>query len=105
MTLIQKLALAIAVLGFLGGASTQLTDILAPFGSIAPVVVKEIVSVSGFVSGILGVILSFLSGQTSLVKTVQDMPGIETIQVNAKANSALASLAVDPSQDKIEAIP
>lgn len=102
---IQKIALTIAVLGFLAGAGTQLTDIFAPLGSIAPIIVKEIVSIAGFVSGILGVVLSFATGQANLVKSVQDMPGVESIVVNAKANPTVAQLAIDPAQAKIEIKP
>lgn len=105
MTTVQKIALTIAVLGFLAGAGTQLTDIFAPLGSIAPVIVKEIVSVSGFVSGILGVVLSFATGQAQQVKAVQDMPGVEKIVVNTQANQTLAQLAIDPEQDKVEVAP
>lgn len=105
MTYIQKIALTIAVLSFLAAAGTQLTDILAPLGSIAPIVVKEIVSLSGFVSGILGVVLSFATGQASQVKTVQAMPGISGITVNASASPELAQLAVDPTQNKIDIQP
>lgn len=104
MTSIQKIALSIAVLGFLAGAGTQLTDIFAPFGSIAPLIVKEIVSVSGFVSGILGVILSFATGQAGQIKAVNDMAGVEKIVVNAQANPTLAKAAVDESS-KVEATP
>lgn len=105
MTTIQKIALSIAALGFLAASSTQLTDIFAPFGSIAPVIVKEIVSVSTFVSGALGVALTFMTGQASQVTTVQAMPGVEKIIVNEKASAVLATLAVDPKQDKIESTP
>ena len=105
LTQIQKIALTIAVLGFLAGAGTQLTDIFAPLGSIAPVIVKEIVSISGFVSGILGVVLSFAGGQSGQVQAVQAMPGVEKIVVNEKANATLATLAVDPAQAKIETTP
>jgi hypothetical protein len=102
VTNVQKIGLAIAILGFLAGASTQLTDIFAPFGSIAPVVVKEIVSISGFGSGILGIIVSNLTGQANQIKAVQDMPGVESIVVNANANKTLAQLAVDPAQAKVD---
>lgn len=105
MTSSQKIALAIAVLGFVAGAGTQLTDIFAPLGAAAPLVVKEIVSICGFAGGILGIVLSFATGQAAQVKAVQDMPGVEAITVNAKANKALASLAVDPAQNKIESTP
>ena len=46
LTTVQKIGLAIGVLGFLATAGTQLTDIFAPFGSLAPTIVKEIVSIS-----------------------------------------------------------
>lgn len=73
MTTVQKIALTIAVMGFLAGAGTQLTDIFAPLGSIAPLIVKEIVSISGFASGILGVVLSFATGQSAQIKAVVEM--------------------------------
>jgi hypothetical protein len=73
LTSVQKIGLAIGLLGFLATAGTQLTDIFAPFGSIAPLIVKEIVSTSGFVSGILGVLLAFITGQSSQIKAVVEM--------------------------------
>ena len=105
LTLIQKIGLAIGVLGFLATAGTQLTDIFAPLGSIAPLIVKEIVSLSGFVSGILGVVLAFITGQANAVKAVQAMPGVESIVVNKNASQTLAQLAVDPTQTKIDIAP
>ncbi len=88
MTTVQKIALTIAVLGFLAGAGTQLTDIFAPLGSIAPVVVKEIVSVSGFVSGILGVVLSAQTGQAAQIKAVVDMAKAPASSVKGVVTSA-----------------
>ena len=105
LTIVQKIGLAIGVLGFLATAGTQLTDIFAPFGSLAPLIVKEIVSLSGFVSGILGIVLAFLTGQANAVKAVQAMPGVESIVVYAKASPALAQLALDPVQAKIDIAP
>ena len=105
LTIIQKIGLAIGVLGFLATAGTQLTDIFAPFGSLAPTIVKEIVSLSGFVSGILGVVLAFMTGQANAVKAVRAMPGVEGVLVNAQANAALATLAVDPTESKIKIVP
>jgi hypothetical protein len=105
LTSVQKITLAIAALGFLSGAGTQLTDIFSPLGSMAPVVVKEIISISGFVSGFLSVVLYFASGQVAQLKAVQAMPGVESILLNSKANQTAAILALDPKQDKIEAIP
>ncbi len=105
VTIAQKLALTIGILGFVASGGTQLTDIFSPFGSIAPLIVKEIVSLSGFVSGVLGIVLTFSTGQGSQIKAVQAMPGIEKIVVNEKANATLATLAVDATQPKIETTP
>ena len=105
LTLTQKLGISIAMLGFIAGSATQLTDIFAPLGSVAPLIVKEIVTISGFVSGVLGIVLSFISGQASIVKSVQDMPGVESIVVNAKASPVLAQMALDPAQAKIDVAP
>ena len=105
MNTAQKLALTIGILGFVATGGTQLTDIFSPLGSMAPLVVKEIVSLAGFTSGVLGIVLTFTTGQGSQVKAVQDMDGVEKIQVNKKANPTLAALAVDPANIKIQAIP
>ena len=105
LTTVQKIGLAIGVLGFLATAGTQLTDIFAPFGSLAPTIVKEIVSLSGLISGVLGIVLAFITGQANAVKAVQEMPGVEKIVVNAQANAALATLAVDPTNPKIQTLP
>lgn len=105
MTQVQKIALSIGMLGFLAGAGTQLTDIFAPFGSVAPVIVKEIVTISGFISGGLGIFLSFITGTASQVQAVNAMPGVDRIVVNEKASPALATLAVDPANSKIQIIP
>lgn len=105
LTIVQKIALSIAGLGFLAASGTQLTDIFAPFGSTAPLIVKEIVSVSTFVSGGLGVILTFITGQSSQITAVRAMPGVEKILVNEKANATLATMAVAQEENKIEATP
>lgn len=73
MNTAQKLALTIGILGFVATGGTQLTDIFAPFGSMAPLIVKEIVSLAGFISGVLGIVLTFLTGQGSQIKSVVEM--------------------------------
>lgn len=95
----QIILIIIAVLSALSGATAQLTDV---FGTG---VAHMIVSASGLLSTIMTSILVPLTGQTAQLKAVQAMPGVEAIQVNAKANPTLAGLAVDPAQDKIEAAP
>lgn len=95
----QVILIIIAVLSALSGAAAQLTDV---FGATTA---HTIVSASGLLSTIMTSILVPLTGQTAQLKAVQAMPGVESIQVNAKANNTLAALAVDPTQDKIEAAP
>ena len=105
MSLAQKIALTIGILGFVATGGTQLTDIFSPLGSLAPLIVKEIVSLAGFVSGILGIVLTFMTVQASQLKAVQDMPGVEKIVANAKANATLATMVLDETNPKIEAAP
>ncbi len=105
MTTAQKIALSIGILGLVATGSTQLTDIFSPFGSLAPLIVKEIVSVASFTSGILGVVLTFMTGQGSQLKAVQNMPGVEKIVANAKANATLATMVLDETNPKIKAAP
>ena|ERR1017187_2534297 len=83
-----KLALTIAILGFVGTASTQLTDMLAPFGSMAPLIVKEILSVATFTSGILGIFLMFTTRQNDMVKSVVEMAKDENSPVQGVIASA-----------------
>jgi hypothetical protein len=92
----QYLAIAIAVLGVLAGSSGQMTEFLGP------VLAKSIASGAAFVNAILGSVMAVIVGQSSIVREVEQMPGVEKITVNAQANSTLASLAIDPDRDKIE---
>lgn len=105
MNTAQKLALTIGILGLLAASGTQLTDIFAPFGSAAPLIVKEIISLSSLVSGVLGVALTFTTGQAGQVQAVREMPGVEQLLVNKKANPTLAAMAVDPTVANIEIKP
>ena len=95
----QLLAITLVVLGVLMASSAQLTDLFGPTAT------KTIVSVAGLLNSILAGILGVVSSQTGLIKDVQSMPGVEKITVNEQANKALATLATDPNQEKIEASP
>ncbi len=95
----QIFAIILAVLGVLGASTAQLTDLLGATEA------KVIVTISSLLSSILSTILAVITGQGSQIAAVQAMPGIEKITVNAQANSTLASLAVDPANDKIESLP
>ena len=91
----QVIAIIVAVMSVLSGATAQLTDL---FGAV---VAKDIVSVSGLVTAALSAILAVVTSQGSQVRGVLAMPGVEKISVNAQANQTLASLAVDPNVNKI----
>ena len=96
----QWMAIIVGVLSAAAGATAQLTPI---FGAT---VANLTVSVANAVMTIIVTpILFVVTGQSSQLKAVQSMPGVESITVNAQANKTLAQLAVDPAQDKIEATP
>ena len=91
----QILGIIAAVLSALVASTAQLTDI---FG---PTTAKAVISAASIGSTILNSILVGISGQSSLVKDVAAMPGVDSIKVNSDANSTLAALAMDPLQDKV----
>lgn len=93
----QVLSIVILVLGVLVASTSQLTDLFGPR------VTKDIVSVSTLLMSILAGINSILQGQGSQIAAVSAMPGVDKIIVNSKANSTLATMAVDPLQAKIGA--
>lgn len=99
LTPLQIIGIVLAVNGALTGATAQLTDL---FGAI---VAKDIVSVASLGSAILGGVITSMSGIGSQISNVAALPGVERISVNSKANSTLATLAVDPTQAKIGATP
>lgn len=63
----------------------------------------KIVAVLGIIGIIISSVATTLSGQANLVRDVAAMPGVERVSVNATANSTLASVAVDPEQNKVGA--
>lgn len=95
----QVFSIIIAIFGVLVASTAQLTDL---FG---PAVTKYMVSASTLLMTILSSVNAILGGQSSQIAAVQQMPGVEKIIVNSQANGTLAMLAVDPTQDKIEALP
>lgn len=101
MTLTPKqwLAIIVAVLSAMAAATSQMTEI---FG---PTLAKSIMAGAGLLNTILSSILAILSSQTSLVKDVQAMPGVDKITVNAQANQTLATIATDPQNTKVEPTP
>ena len=96
---VQVVAMVLVVLGAITGGTSQLTDL---FGAA---ITKTIVAAASLMTSVLSGWIMILTGQSSIVKNVQSMPGIERIVVNEKANATLATLAVDPANDKIESTP
>lgn len=92
----QILSIVAAVVSVLMLATSQLTDL---FGAT---VAKNIVSVAALVNMILSSVVAAMTGQTSLVKDVQAMPGVSKIVVNDQANPALTAVANDPTNTKVE---
>lgn len=95
----QVILIFLVVLGVLTASTAQLTDIFGPQNT------KVIVSVAGLLNSTLAGILGIITGQGYTVREVQDMAGVEKIVVNKNANETLASLAVNPLNDKIESKP
>lgn len=61
----------------------------------------QIVAVLGIIGIIINSVGTALSGQGSDIKSVLAMPGVEKLTVNGQANQTLASIAVDPTVNKI----
>lgn len=95
----QIIAIVIAVLGVLMASTSQLTDLIGPQAT------KWVQSLAGITNSVLASVLAVITGQSGIIRDAQAMPGVEKITINSQANSTLATLAVDPKQDKIEATP
>lgn len=98
-TLPQKLTMATGVVG----AATSAFGALNPVMTSTEALIGTVIF--GFVSACLGVIGTVVSSQSAQVKAVAAMPGVESINVNSQANTALATLAVDPTQAKVAPTP
>lgn len=61
----------------------------------------KIVAVLGITNLALNSVQTAVTGQAALIKDVANMAGVEKITVNEKANPTLASVAVDPTVDKV----
>jgi len=91
-----------AIVSVLMVAGPQLTDL---FGAGTA---KYITSAAGLVNLMINAVMVAFTGavpQDQQVQQVLAMPGVEKIDVNAKASPALARLAVDPDIDKIAPTP
>lgn len=64
----------------------------------------KIVAGLGVLNIVINSISTALTGQAQLIKDVANMPGVERVEINAKANPTLAAVAVDPTVDKVAPI-
>jgi len=99
LTPAQWIAVAIGMLGVFATGGTQL-DVI-----VGVTMAKVIVAICTLTSAALSVPLAILTGQGSVLRQVQAMPGVEKITVNAQANQTVAQLATNQSNPKIEATP
>jgi hypothetical protein len=95
ITQTQWIAFVIGACSFLGGATGQLTVLFGTNGA------TYAASACAIISGLAGVFLMATTGQSSQVKTVAAMPGVDRITVNNNATPVLAAMAVDQSVNKI----
>lgn len=65
----------------------------------------KIVAGLGIINIMLSSVGAALSGQANLVRDVRAMDGVQNIEVNAKANSTLAAMAIDSKEAKISISP
>jgi hypothetical protein len=102
LTMLQWVGIIILFNGTVIGGTSELADLLIP-----AVAIKAIVAVCSMGNVFLGGLVTMFSSQGSLVRTVNDMPGIDKLVVNASANHVLAAAVVsdDPSTSKLEAAP
>lgn len=91
----QILGIVGAIISVLMVSSAQLTDLLGATQA------KYIVTIAGLLNLMFQSISVALSTQTAQVKDVLAMPGIEKLTVNSQASPALATIAVDPTVNKI----
>ena len=99
LTPLQWLGIIILFNGTLIGGANFLTDLF-----LSAAMVKAVVAVASLGNMFLGGLVTMFSSQGAVVKQVAAMPGVEKIQVNAGANTALAQVATDPEQPKVGAI-
>jgi hypothetical protein len=94
----QLLSITIAILGVLVASASQLNDLFGPAA-------HYIISASTMLMSIMSGVNVALQSQGSQIAAVQQMPGVEKITVNSQANGTLATMAVDPANNKIEPTP
>ncbi len=95
----QIISIVGAIVSVLMVSTSQLTDLFGPG------VAKTVISVAGLVNMILSSVMAAITSQGGTVHDVLNMPGVEHIDINSAANKTLATIAIDPSIDKISPTP
>lgn len=98
-TPMQIVGIILIANGVITGSVNELTDL---FGAVWA---KHLFSLAVMGSGFCGGLVTMFGGQSYQLKSVAAMPGVEKIDVNGLANGALATMAVDPNQNKIAPTP
>jgi hypothetical protein len=90
--------------GIVSGLITGAALLQTLFGQDLALKLTAALGIAGIVINSVG---TAISGQSSLVKDVAAMPGVEKITVNAQANTALAQVAVsdEAAAAKVVALP
>lgn len=91
----QWIAILMLALGLIAGGTNTLSEF---FGTG---VASKLASAASFFSSFVAGIQIILGGQSTQVKDVLAMPGVERINVNENANKTLAAIAMDSSQPNI----
>lgn len=89
------------VSGINGGLITGAALLQTLFGQNTTLQIVAVLGIIGIIINSVGTVLSGPDSQTTQVKNVLAMPGVENLGVNAKASPDLAKLAMDRSVDKI----
>lgn len=97
ITLIQVLGAILVINGALAGGVNELTDLLGP------VMAKHVLSICVIGSGICGGFITMFGGLGTQARNV--VAGGASIAVGPNASPSLATLAMDPAQNKIDAAP
>jgi hypothetical protein len=91
--------------GINGGLITGAALLQTLFGQDLTIKIVAGLGIFGIILNSIGAAFSGADSQATQVRNVLAMPGVEKIDVNAKATPELAKLAVDPAMDKIAPMP
>lgn len=91
--------------GVNGGLITGAALLQTLFGQDTTLKIVAVLGIIGIIINSVGAALSGADSQSTQIRNVLAMPGVEKIDVNEKASQTLASMAVNPVIDKIGPTP